>query len=75
MQTVYIKFLSNDDRVRGFYELMTRARVSSLPDEVYQVGIEALKLLENQQIAYRRATDQEVKDAHDQVRSPTPTVL
>ena len=75
MQTIYIKFLSIDDRVKGFYELITRARVSSLPGEVYQVGIESLKLLENQQIAYRRATDQEVKDAHDQVRNPTPTVL
>ncbi len=75
MQTVYIKFLSRDDRVKGFYELITRARVSSLPGEVYQVAIDALKLLENQQIGYRRATDREVQDAHDQVRNPTPTVL
>ncbi len=75
MQTVYIKFVSKDDRVKGFYELMTRARVASLPDEVYQVPIDALKLLENQQIGFRRATDEEVKSAHDQVRNPTPTVL
>ena len=75
MQTVYIKFLSQEERVKGFYELITRARVSSLPGEVYQVGIDSLKLLENQQIGYRRATDLEVKDAHDQVRNPTPTVL
>ena len=75
MQSVYIRFLTKDDRVRGFYELATRARVSSLPGEVYQVPIEALRLLEAQHIAYRRATDSEVKAAHDQVRNPAPAVL
>jgi hypothetical protein len=60
MQTVFIRFLTHDDRVRGFYELATRARISSLPGEVYQVPIEALRLLESQRIAYRRATDAEV---------------
>jgi len=75
MQSVYIRFLTQDDRVRGFYELATRARVSSLPGEVYQVPIEALRLLEAQHIAYRRATDAEVKTAHDQIRNPAPAVL
>ncbi len=75
MQTIYIKFLTHEDRVRGFYELATRSRVGSLPGEVYQVPIEALKVLEDQRIGYRRATDSEVKDAHDQVRNATPTVL
>lgn len=27
MKTVYIKFLSKDDRIKGFYELITRATV------------------------------------------------
>jgi hypothetical protein len=31
--------------------------------------------LDDQHIAYRRATDAEVKAAHDQVRNPTPAVL
>jgi hypothetical protein len=75
MQTIYIKFLTQADRVRGFYELATKARIGSFPDEIYQVPVEALKLLENQQIAYRRATDVEVKAAHDQVRNPAPAVL
>lgn len=75
MQTVFIRFLTQADRVRGFYELATRARIGSLPGEIYQVPIEALPLLENQRIAYRRATDDEVKAAHDQVRNPTPAVL
>ncbi len=75
MQTVYIKFLSDGDRVQGFYELATRARIGSLPGEVYQVPIEALALLDSKHISYRRATDDEVKIAHDQVRNPAPSVL
>ncbi len=41
MHTVFIRFLTQDDRVRGFYELATRAHISSLPGEVYQVPLEA----------------------------------
>jgi len=26
MQTIFIRFLTHEDRVRGFYELATRAR-------------------------------------------------
>lgn len=75
MQSVFIRFLTQEDRVRGFYELATRSRVSSLPGEVYQVPIDAIRLLEAQYIGYRRATDAEVKAAHDQVRNPAPAVL
>ncbi len=75
MQTVHIKFLSDADRVQGFYVLATRARVGSLPGQVYQVPVEALPLLEEQLIHFRRAMEDEVKAAHDQVRNPTATVL
>lgn len=75
MQTVYIRFSTQEDRVRGFYELATRAHISSLPGEVYQVPIEALRLLDDQHVAYRRATDAEVKAAHDQVRNPAAAIL
>jgi hypothetical protein len=75
MQTVFIRFLTQEDRVRGFYELATRSRFSSLPGEIYQVPIEALRLLESQHIAYRRATDAEVKAAHDQVPNPSLAAL
>jgi hypothetical protein len=75
MQTVFIRFLTQDDRVHGFYELVTRARIGSLPGEIYQVPIEALRILEDERIAYRRATDDELKAAHDQVRNPTPALL
>jgi len=75
MQTVFIKFVTHQDRVRGFYELATRARVASLPGEIYQTPIDALRLLEEQSIGYRRATDSEVQAAHDQVRNPAPAIL
>jgi hypothetical protein len=75
MQTVFIKFLTPEDRARGFYELATRSRIGSFPGEVYQVPLEALRLLDDQRIAYRRATDAEVKAAHDQVRNPTPAAF
>jgi hypothetical protein len=74
VQTVFIKFLTREDRVRGFYELATRARVASLSGEIYQIPIEALRLLDEQRIAHRRATDAEVKAANDQVRKPTPAL-
>jgi hypothetical protein len=75
MQTIFIKFATEEDRVRGFYELATRARIGSFPGEVYQVPIEAMRLLDDQGIGYRRASDAEVKAAHDQVRNPAPSIL
>ena len=75
MQTVFIKFLTPEDRVQGFYELATRARIGSLPREIYQVPIDALRILEDQRIGYRRATDDEVKAARDQVRNPAPVLF
>ena len=75
MQTVFIKFLTHEDRVRGFYELATRARIGSFPGEVYQVPLSGLCQLDDQRIGYRRATDAEVKAAHAQVRNPTPALL
>jgi hypothetical protein len=74
MQTVYIKFLTHEDRVRGFFELATRSRIGSLPGEVYQVPLDALQILNDQRIGYRRATDSEVKAANDQVRNPASTL-
>ena len=74
MQTIHVRFTSEEDRVRGFYLLATRARISTLPERTYQVPIEALKLLDDAHVSYRRATDAEVKEAHDQVRNPAPTV-
>ena len=74
MQTVYVKFLTENDRTRGFYELAKRSKVGSLPGGIYQVSLDGVQLLEDLNIDSRRATDAEVKDAHDQVRNPSPSV-
>ena len=75
MHTIHIKFLSEADRTKGFYELARRSRVGSLPGRIYQIPIEALQMLDELHIGYRRASDAEVKDAHDQVRNPSAAVL
>jgi hypothetical protein len=75
MKSLYIRFLTEQDRVRGFYALATRARITSLPGEVFQIPIEGLSILDTLHIAYRRASDAEVKDAYDKVRNPSATVL
>jgi hypothetical protein len=75
MQTIYIKFMTEEERTRGYYELARGARVSSLPGKVYQVPLDGLKILDDLHIGYRRASDAEVKDAHDQVRNPSAAVL
>ena len=75
MQSVFILFVTEDDRVRGFATLAKRAQISSLPGHVYQIPIEGIQLLESERINYRRATDAEVKAANDQVRNPAAPVL
>ncbi len=75
MQTVYIKFLTEADRAKGFFELARHSGIGSLPGQVYQVPLASLPLLDEIHIDYRRATDAEVKDAHDQVRNPSAAVL
>jgi hypothetical protein len=69
MQNVFIRFVREEDRVRGFATMAKQSRISSLPGQVYQVPIDGLKLLESEHINYRRATDDEGKAANDQVRN------
>jgi hypothetical protein len=71
MRTVYVKFLTEADRAKGFFELAKRSGIGSLPGQVYQVPLAALPILDEIHIDYRRATDAEVNDAHDQVRNPS----
>jgi hypothetical protein len=68
VQTVFIKFAGEPDRLRGFFALATLAWISSLPGEVYQVPLEGLRHLEDLHVAYRRARDEEVKAAREQAR-------
>jgi hypothetical protein len=75
MQTIFIRFVTEADRIRGFAALAKRTRISSLPGQVYQVPIDGLSQLESEHINYRRATDDEVKAANDQVRNTVAPVL
>ena len=75
MQSIFVRFVTEEDRVRGFATLAKRARISSLPGQVYQIPIEGLQLLDSEHINYRRATDAEVQAANDQVRNPIVPVL
>jgi len=75
MQIAYIKFNSREDQVRGFYELATKAQVTSLPDGVYAVPWKALSLLDAEHIAYRRATDAEVPLKYGTIRTHVAPVL
>ncbi len=75
MQIAYIKFTSREDQVRGFYALATKAQVTSLPGGVYAVPWQALALLDEQHIAYRRATDAEVPLKYGAIRTPVTPLL
>ncbi len=53
MEIAYIKSNSREDQVRGFYELATKAQVTSVPGGVYAVSWKALSLLDAENISYR----------------------
>ncbi len=75
MKTVYIKFNTRDDEVRGFYQLVTKVHVTGLPDSIYSVFSDSLHILDARHISYRRATDEEVAKAHDKIRNPFALIL
>jgi hypothetical protein len=59
-ELAYIRFLSEADEERGFAELMRRTELHAFPEGVYGVNPEALSVLDDLQIRYRRATGEEV---------------
>jgi hypothetical protein len=75
MQIAYIKFNNRADQIRGFYELATKAQVTSLPGGVYAVPWKALALLDEENISYRRATDAEVPLKYGTIRTPIAPLL
>ena len=75
MNAACVKFSSREDQVRGFYELATRARVTSLPGGIYSIPASALALLDSEGIAYQRATESEVEEANGQIRNPVAVIL
>ncbi|MBI3985950.1 MAG: hypothetical protein HY343_03470 [Lentisphaerae bacterium] len=75
METIYIKFNNETDRIEGCYRLIRSTRVLSLRGHIYGVPPESLKLLDSAGLSYRRASDTEVEAAHDQIRNPPAVVL
>ena len=75
MQSIFIRFVTEEDRVRGFATLARRSQISSLPGQVYQIPMEGIGILESDHIDYRRATDAEVKAANDKIRNPAAPLL
>jgi hypothetical protein len=49
---VRIKFKTKQDQVNGFYELATKGRVRSLPDDFFEIADRYLKILDEAGIAY-----------------------
>lgn len=66
MNTVYVKFNSRKHQVEGYYALATHATVTSLPDGVYVVPVQALSILDDQEISYRQASEDEVEKSNAQ---------
>jgi hypothetical protein len=58
---VRIKFKTDADEARGFYELLTRARGESLQGGIYWVEESALKILDESGISYEILPSQEVR--------------
>ena len=74
MNTVYIKFNSRKLQVKGYYELATHATATSLPDGVYIVPVKALSMLDERDISYRQASEDEAEKSYAQIRNPAAGV-
>jgi len=61
---IRIKFKTDADEARGFYELLTRASGESLQGGVYWIEESALKILDESGIAYEILPNGEIK-AHE----------
>jgi hypothetical protein len=57
---IYIKISESHD-AKGFHLLMTNGTVKCLPDNVYVVNKDQLKLLDKHKISYKHLKPQEVK--------------
>lgn len=59
---IYIQIPEEHD-ARGLYLLMTNSKVKCLPDNIYIVNKDQLKLLSKHKIRYKRLKPQDVKTA------------
>ncbi len=70
---VKIRFSSEEDEVKGFYLLATRARLRGLPDGWYEVTEANLALLEQNSVPYVavRASESTLDETEAVRNSPT----
>ncbi|MEO7719190.1 MAG: hypothetical protein ABIY70_23575 [Capsulimonas sp.] len=64
VRNAYIKFLSNEDSVLGFYELVTHSQVTRLSNDIYCVPWSSLAILDSRQVEYSFATEEDLTNAH-----------
>ena len=67
---VRIKFSSDQDRVKGFYLLITHSIVRSLRGRIFEIAEQDLKLLDEHQIHYSILPIPEPTGADEEVRNP-----
>jgi hypothetical protein len=63
MNRIYIKFATWEDEVKAIYPLL-KFTVVSLPTDVFGLPEEALKVLQDEQIKFEKASREEVDDAY-----------
>ncbi|HEX5322279.1 MAG TPA: hypothetical protein VFW40_00735 [Capsulimonadaceae bacterium] len=63
MKNTYIKFLTEEDRAQGFRELSARAQIIGLVEEIFCVPVTCLSVLDEQNICYALASNEEVTQA------------
>ena len=66
---VQIKFNSRDENIKGFYKLITHGTVKSLPNGIYEISKELLKVLDEADIPYQVLTEGETLDANETIRN------
>lgn len=63
-ELVYIVFLSRTDEERGFTQLIRRTPVHAYAQGLYGVDREASRILDELEIHYRHATQEEISGYH-----------
>ena len=64
LRNAYIIFQSREDSVFGFYSLVTHSQVTRLSNDVFCVPWSSLQMLDERQVQYRFATEDDLTDAH-----------
>lgn len=71
---VRIRFKTKNDRIKGFYELATKGRGRSLPNGIFEIADQYLKILDNAKVAYEIISRKEITDHEAEAIRNTLTV-